>query len=150
VDARTAQSHRAGWRSPDRASNSPTVELGWIHLRCGNLDAADAAFTETLRVFERCHDRIFGSAPLLAFACSAAARRDWVRAARLLGFADRQLEDCGAAWTEPQRTYRDQLLADIQRQFGADFEGSYDSGRTSDRSELIDLALGETPISNQS
>jgi hypothetical protein len=42
------------------------------------------------------------------------------------------------------------LLADIQRQFGADFEGSYDSGRTSDRSELIDLALGETPISNQS
>jgi len=131
-------------------SNSPTVELGWIHLRCGNLDAADAAFTETLRVYERCHDRIFGSAPLLAFACSAAARRDWVRAARLLGFADRQLEDCGAAWTEPARTYRDELLADIQRQFGADFEGWYDSGRTSDRSELIDLALGEPSISNQS
>jgi hypothetical protein len=76
-------------------------------------------------------------------ACSAAARRDWVRASRLLGFADGQLADCGAAWTEPERTYRDQLLADIQRQFGAEFERCYDSGRTSDRSELIDLAIGE-------
>lgn len=123
--------------------NTPTLNLGWIHLRCGNLDAADAAFTETLRQFEQCHDRIFGSPPLLALACSAAGRRDWERAARLLGFADGQLQACGAAWVDPERTYREQLLADVQRQLGTDFERCYDSGRVGDRSDLIDLALGQ-------
>jgi len=124
-------------------SNQPTVNLGWIYLRCGDVEAAEAAFTETLNVYEQCHQRLFASFPILGFAGTAAARRDWERAARLLGFADGQLQNCGAAWTEPERTYREQVLADIQRQLGTDFERCYDSGRTGDRSGLIDLALGQ-------
>jgi predicted ATPase/DNA-binding SARP family transcriptional activator len=123
--------------------HSPLVNLGWIYLRSGDVSAADTAFAQTLRLFELNHDRIFGSAPLLGLACSAAARRDWERAARLLGFADGQLQDCNAVWIDPERTYREQLLADIQHHVGTSFERCYDSGRTGDRSDLIDLALGE-------
>ena len=124
-------------------SSTPTTNLGWVQLRSGNPGAADAAFTETLRALERRQKRLFGSFSVLGLACSAAAQGEWVRAARLLGFADGQLQDCGAVWPEPERTYREQTLSDVQRQLGTDFDSRYDSGRTGDRSELIDLALGQ-------
>jgi hypothetical protein len=119
------------------------MNLGWVHSRCGDLDAADAAFTESLHDFEQSHQRLFSCSPLLGLACSAAARHDWERAARLLGFADGQLEGCGVPWSEPERTYREQLLGDVQRQLGTGFENCYDSGRTGDRGDLIDLALDQ-------
>ena len=124
-------------------STAPTDNLGWIHLRRGNLDTADAAFAETLRAYELRQQRLPMSFPILGLACSAAARREWARAARLLGFADGQLQDCGAAWPEPERTYRDHLLCDAESQLGTEFESCYDSGRAGDRNELIDLALGQ-------
>jgi non-specific serine/threonine protein kinase len=124
-------------------SGAPTTNLGWVRLRCGDLGAADAAFTEALRAAERRQKRLFGSFPVLGLACSAAAMGEWVLAARLLGFADGQLQDCGAVWPEPERTYREQMLSGAQRQLGTDFERRYDSGRAGDRSELIDLALGQ-------
>jgi predicted ATPase/DNA-binding SARP family transcriptional activator len=123
-------------------STSPASNLGWVYLCCGNLGAADATFTETLRILERRQKRLFGSFSVLGLACTAAARGEWVRAARLLGFADGQLQDCGAVWPEPERTYREQMLRDAQRHLGIDFERCYDSGRAGDRSELIELALG--------
>jgi predicted ATPase len=117
--------------------------LGWLHLRKGDLSAADTAFTESLRVFETCHDRTNGSYAILGLACCAAARHHWERAARLLGFADGQLQECRAVWPEPERTYRKQWIADIQRYLGADFDRCYDAWRADDRSDLIDLALSQ-------
>jgi predicted ATPase/DNA-binding SARP family transcriptional activator len=124
-------------------SGAPTTNLGWVRLRGGSPDAADAAFAEALRAAERRQKRMFGSYPVLGLACSAATRGEWVRAARLLGFADGQLQDCGAVWVEPERTYRELLLSDAQSQLGIDFERRYDSGRAGDRGDLIDLALGQ-------
>jgi hypothetical protein len=79
---------------------------------------------------------------ILALACSAAAEREWERAACLFGFADGELEDCGGSWYEPERTYREQSLAEVEGQLGAGFEACYDSGRVGERGDLIDLALG--------
>jgi hypothetical protein len=79
-------------------------------------------------------------------ACTAAAQHDWEEAARLLGFADAQLQNYGASWSSPERTYREQAFPDVERQFGGEFERSYNSGRTGDRSDLIDYALGQRHI----
>jgi hypothetical protein len=87
------------------------------------------------------HLRHDASYAILALSCSAAAQRNWERAARLLGFADAELRDCGGSWYDPERTYRQEALAGIKRQLGTDFNRHYDSGRASDRSDLIDFAF---------
>ena len=118
------------------------ANLGWVHLRQGNLPAANTAFIETLDGFERLHDRRNAGYAILALACSTAAQRQWVRAACLLGFADGELQDCGATWVEPERMYREQALATVKRQLGPEFEGCYDSGRAGERADLIEFARG--------
>jgi tetratricopeptide (TPR) repeat protein len=124
----------------------PVVNLGWANLRQGNLDAANAAFTEALHGAEKLHYRHDASTAVLGLACAAAALHDWERAARLLGFADGELQDCGASWPALEQTYREQSLADVERQLGAEFERYYDSGRTGDRSDIIDYALSHRHI----
>jgi predicted ATPase/DNA-binding SARP family transcriptional activator len=149
-DLEAAQHHleqaRTIFRELGAPSALPVSNLGWVHLRRGHLAAADAAFTEALRESERHQLRRFASFAILGLACCAAAQRDWERAARLLGFADGELQDCGASWSAPERTYREQTLSDVERQPGSRFDRSYDSGRTSDRSDLIDFALRQQDI----
>ncbi len=117
--------------------------LGWVDLRRGEIDAANGAFSESLHRAERYHFRRDASYAILGLACSAAAERAWERAACLLGFADQELQNCGASWPEPEGTYRQQTLSAIERQLGADFDRCYDAGRTGDRSDLIDFALAQ-------
>jgi predicted ATPase/DNA-binding SARP family transcriptional activator len=136
------QQARAILREVGHPSPVPVGNLGWVHLRQGNLDLANAAFVEALLGFELLHDRRDSSYVILALACSAAAEREWERAACLFGFADGELEDCGGSWYEPERTYREQSLAEVEGQLGAGFEACYDSGRVGERGDLIDLALG--------
>jgi predicted ATPase/DNA-binding SARP family transcriptional activator len=119
------------------------VNLGWVYLRSGDPAAADAAFIDALNRFERLHLRHDASYAILALACSAAAQSDWERAARLLGFADAEHQDSGASWYDPERTYRREALAEIQHQLGPNFDRHYDSGRASERSNLIELALNQ-------
>jgi len=83
---------------------------------------------------------------ILGLACTAAAQRDWERAARLLGFADGELQHCGASWSDPERTYREQSLTNMERQLNAEFDRHYDSGRAGDRGDLIDYALSQRQI----
>jgi tetratricopeptide (TPR) repeat protein len=124
----------------------PVLNLGWVHLRQGDPDAADAAFTEALHGLEALQLRHDASAAILGLACSAAAQCHWQRAARLLGFADTELQDCGASWPAVERAHREEALPDVERQLGAEFDRHYDSGRAGDRSDLIDYALGQRHI----
>jgi predicted ATPase/DNA-binding SARP family transcriptional activator/Tfp pilus assembly protein PilF len=124
----------------------PVVNLGWVHLRQGDLKAADDAFTEALHGLELLHFRRDTSVVLLGLACTAAAQRDWERAARLLGFADAELQNCGASWADPERTYREQSFTEVERQLGAGFDTHYDSGRAGDRGDLIDYALSQEQV----
>ena len=124
----------------------PVVNLGWVHLRQGDLDGADGAFIEALRGFELLRLRRDASVVILGLACTAAAQRDWERAARLLGFADGELQHCGASWSDPERTYREQSLTNMERQLNAEFDRHYDSGRAGDRGDLIDYALSQRQI----
>jgi tetratricopeptide (TPR) repeat protein len=121
----------------------PDLNLGWVHLRRGDVRAADAAFTEALHKSELLHNRREAGWSVLALACSAAAAQQWERAACLIGFSDAELDDCGAIWAEPEQTYRAQSFADIQNHLGIDFDRYYDSGRVGDRHDLIGFALGQ-------
>jgi hypothetical protein len=121
----------------------PTENLGWVHLRQGNLDGANAAFTEALHKCELMRDRRIASYVILGLACNAAAQCEWERAARMLGFADAELQGYGGSWPQLEGTYREQMLTDLQRQLGTAFDRCYDSGRTGYRSDLINFALGQ-------
>jgi hypothetical protein len=144
-DLKTARQHfglaRAILREIGDLTPEPVANLGWVHLRSGDPTAADRDFTETLQGFEQLHDRLLASYAILALACSAAAQRDWERAARPLGFADHELHSCGGSWNEPEQTYRKWSLADIESHLGAGFGHCYDSGRAGDHNELIGFAL---------
>jgi len=124
----------------------PVTNLGLGYLRQGNCRAADATFTEALHESEIIHDRRVASYVILGFAFSAAARREWERAACLFGFADTEFEDCGMSWGEEPELNRGRSLADVQRQLGDEFDRHYYSGRIGDRSDLIDFALRRRPI----
>jgi predicted ATPase/DNA-binding SARP family transcriptional activator len=149
-DLEAAQHHleqaRTIFRELGAPSPMPVCNLGWVHLRRGHLAAADAAFTEALHEFELHQLRRDASFAILGLACCAATQRDWERAACLLGFADGELQDCGASWSDPERAYRQQSFSDVERQPGSSFDRSYDSGRTSDRADLIDFALRQRDI----
>lgn len=144
-DLKTARQHfgqaRAILREIGDLTPEPVADLGWVHLRSGDPAAADSDFAETLRGFAQLHDRLLASYAILALACSAAAQRDWERAARLLGFADHELHNCGRSWNEPEQTYRKQSLADAECHPATEFGRCYDSERADDRSDLIDFAL---------
>lgn len=117
--------------------------LGWLDLRRGRIGAANAAFTEALHLSELYQFRRDASYPVLGLACSAAAEAQWERAACLLGFADHELQACGESWEALERTYRQQTLSDVERQLRREFHRHYDSGRTGDRNDLIDIALAQ-------
>jgi len=134
---------RAIFREIGVLSPMLVCNLGWVDLRRGQIDTANAAFTESLHQAELYHFRRDASYAILGLACSAAAERAWERAACLFGFADEELHGCGASWPEPERTYRQQSVSDIERQLGSEFERSYDSGHAGGRNELIDFALAE-------
>lgn len=146
-DLDAAQHHleqaQAIFRELGVLSAMAVCNLGWLDLRRGRIDAANAAFTESLHLSELYQFRRDASYPVLGLACSAAADAQWERAACLLGFADHELQACGESWEAPERTYRQRSLTDIERLLGADFDRCYDAGRTGDRNDLIDFALGQ-------
>jgi predicted ATPase/class 3 adenylate cyclase len=119
----------------------PLLNLGWVYLGNDNLVAATRTLEESLHVSDRLHLRLEGAYCLLGLACLAGRSGDWDRAVRLVGCADAELEDCGAAWTGPERIYRDRLQSDVERALGSGGEALYDSGRNGDRRGLIDYAL---------
>jgi predicted ATPase/DNA-binding SARP family transcriptional activator len=127
-------------------SPQPVANLGWVHLRTGNLDAANAAFTEALHDSELVHLRLVASVAILGLACTAAAQRNWEQAACLLGFADGELQGYSESWPALERTYREQSLTDMERQLGSEFDRCYDSGRTGDRGDLIDYVLSQQRV----
>jgi predicted ATPase/transcriptional regulator with XRE-family HTH domain len=144
-DLNTARHHleqaQAILRDVGDPTSFPLINLGWVHLRSGNPAAADTAFAEALHALELHHGRHAASYATLGLACTAAAQREWERAACLLEFADHELQDCGASWSEPERTYREQAVTNLERQLGAESDRHYNYGRNRDRSDLIDLAL---------
>jgi len=118
------------------------VNLGWVHLRQGNLDDAHGAFTEAVRLAELQNLRRDGSFAILGLACVAAASGHVERAARLFGLADAELSGCGASWLVPEKTYREQWLAQTRARLGPAHERLYNSVRGADRRDLVDYTLG--------
>jgi tetratricopeptide (TPR) repeat protein len=149
-DLQTAKHHleqaRTIFREVGQPNPQPAANLGWAHLRQGNLDAANAAFTEALHDSELLHLRLVAGVAILGFACIATAQHEYDRAARLFGFAERELEDYGGSWPTLEGTYREQSVTSVERHLGAEFEWHYDAGRTGDRSDLIECALGQGHI----
>jgi len=149
-DLQTAGHHleqaRAILRELGHQSPIPVINLGWVYLRRREFAAASAAFADALRESEWQHLRHDASIAILGLACTAAAQHEGGRAACLLGFADAELNDCGASLVDPERTYREQALTELKRQLGPNFDRSYDAAQVGERTDLIDLALNHQDV----
>jgi predicted ATPase/class 3 adenylate cyclase len=119
----------------------PMLNRGWVCLRQGGPDEALQLFGSAFRISRRAHQRPEGAYCLLGLACASVVDHHDERGAAFLGFADAELEACGQAWAEPERSYRSEALTDITRHLGTAADNHYDSGRTSDRDEMIAAAL---------
>jgi hypothetical protein len=128
----------------------PVGNLGWVHLRRRKFGTANTTFTEALHGFELLHDRRLASYAILRPGVQRRGEREWERAAHLPGFADGESQDCGGSWPEPERTYRQQAFADIQRYLETGFDRCYDSGRAGERSDLIDRTSADRTPHNPS
>jgi predicted ATPase/class 3 adenylate cyclase len=119
------------------------LNLGWVHLYHGERDQAVDYITETMRIARRYHFIHEGAYAMLGLACVAARDRSYKRAATFLGFADAELDRCRQSWSEPERIYRDQALAEITSHLGRRSDTAYDSGRLADWEEMLELAQSE-------
>jgi tetratricopeptide (TPR) repeat protein len=117
------------------------INLGWVHLHQGGRDEAFNAFTQTVRAARRYHFVQEGAYGILGLACLAAGDSDYQRAGALLGFADGELDRCGHSWAEPERSYRDQTLAEVTHHLGARAGYAYNSGRLAEWEKVLELAL---------
>src|SRR5207302_9712479 len=71
--------------------------LAAVELRFGNIDGAAGLWRESLALAHRTENRYLLPYPVAGLGEAAAARRDWARAARLLGAASGLFKASGAA-----------------------------------------------------
>jgi non-specific serine/threonine protein kinase len=103
-----------------------------------------------LRLIQQVDDRNGIALRIDALAWLAAARGDWVRAARLSGAADATWRSIPARSPEPLVPFIDECARHGREALGAaGWQAEYDRGRSLDRSDVLVLALGEPPPANR-
>jgi non-specific serine/threonine protein kinase len=124
--------------------------MGLVHWRTGALAQAEKLQTEALRLIQQVDDRNGIALRIDALAWLAAARGDWVRAARLSGAADATWRSIPARSPEPLVPFIDECARQGSAALGAaGWQAEYDRGRSLDRSDVLVLALGEPPPANR-
>ena len=124
--------------------------MGLVHWRTGALAEAEQLQTEAFRLIQQVDDRNGIALRIDALAWLAAARGDWVRAARLSGAADATWRSIPARSPEPLVPFIDECARQGSEALGAaGWQAEYDRGRSLDRSDVLVLALGEPPPPNR-
>jgi tetratricopeptide (TPR) repeat protein len=128
---------------------TPLVNLGWVSLYQGDLDAACQVFAEALVVAHRHQLRFGGALGILGLACAATRGGDYERGATLIGFADAEFERFGsAAWPDPEASYRAEAIEIITRTIGSGFRDAYELGRINERQKMLTFALEQSETSS--
>jgi non-specific serine/threonine protein kinase len=120
--------------------------MGLVRWRTGAVTEAEQLQREALRLIQQVDDRNGIALRIDALAWLAAARGDWVRAARLSGAADATWRSIPARTPEPLRPFIDECTRQGREALGAaGWHAEYERGRSLDRSDALLLALREAP-----
>jgi len=104
--------------------------LGFAGLEQGEVGNAERLFDEGLAVASEVGFREFTAIMLVGLAAAASLRGADLRAAKLLGAAERQLEDAGAVLDSIERRWRDRVEASLLSRMAApDLAVARDAGR---------------------
>ena len=127
-------------RGDDMVIGTETSNLAAVELRFGNVDAAVRLWRESLALAHRTENRYLLPYPVAGLGEAAAARRDWDRAARLLGAASGLFKASGAAIDPADVPAYDTAVAATRAALTAAFERAWSSGESMTVDEIVAFA----------
>jgi len=121
---------------------SEASNLSMVERQLGNLDAAEALAREALQVCERIGDQFTKPFAISGLAAIAMERREFERAAALVGAAEAIMDGQHMAWPPDERPHYERLLTVLPEAMGsAEFDLARAVGHSMDSSAAVELAL---------
>jgi tetratricopeptide (TPR) repeat protein len=121
---------------------SEASNLSMVERQLGNLGAAEALARETLEICRRTADEFTRPFAMSGLAAIATDRREFERAATLVGAAEAIMGAQHMAWPPDERPHYERMLAVLPDAMGvAEFERSRAAGKMMTSNEAIDFAL---------
>lgn len=125
---------------------SEASNLSMVERQLGNLDRAEALAREALELGERNGDQFTKPFAIAGLAAIATERREFERAATLVGAAEAIMEAQSMAWPPDERPHYERMLALLPESMGsADFDRARAAGQSMASREAVDFALGAPP-----
>jgi MalT-like TPR region len=121
---------------------SEASNLSMVERQLGNLDTADGLAREALEIGERIGDQFSKPFALSGLAAIATERREYERAAILVGAAETIMEAQHMAWPPDERPHYERMLADLPGAMGQDeFDQARGRGHSMAPNEAVRYAL---------
>jgi non-specific serine/threonine protein kinase len=114
-----------------------------VERQLGNLDTAEALAREALETCERIGDQFTRPFAISGLAAIATDRREFERAATLVGAAESIMEARHMAWPPDERPHYERMLAVLPEAMGsAEFDRVRARGHSMTAREAVEIALG--------
>ncbi len=121
---------------------SEASNLSMVERQLGNLQAAETLAWEALELGQRNGDQFTTPFALSGLAAIATERRDWERAATVVGAAEAIMETQEMAWPPDERPHYERMLAVLPAAMGsAEFDQARAAGRSMTSGEAVEFAL---------
>lgn len=121
---------------------SEASNLSMVERQLGNLAAAEGLAREALQICERTGDQFTRPFAFSGLAAIATERREFDRAATLLGAAEAIMEAQHMAWPPDERPHYERLLTELPGAIGSDaFAAARARGRSMTADEAVRFAL---------
>jgi len=121
---------------------SEASNLSMVERQLGNLETAEALAREALEIGQRTGDQFTTPFAISGLAAIATERREFERAATLVGAAEAIMEAQHMAWPPDERPHYERMLATLPDAMGSDeFDRAHSRGLAMAASEAIDFAL---------
>ncbi len=122
---------------------SEASNLSMVERQLGNLETAEALARDALETGERIGDQFTKPFAISGLAAIATDRREFERAATLVGAAEAIMEAQHMAWPPDERPHYERMLAVLPEAMGsAEFDRARAAGHAMASSEAVDFALG--------
>jgi hypothetical protein len=122
---------------------SEASNLSMVERQLVNLDTAEALAREALEICERIGDQFTKPFAISGLAAIATDRREFERAATLVGAAEAIMEAQHMAWPPDERPHYERMLAVLPEAMGsAEFDRARAVGGAMTSSEVVNFALG--------
>jgi non-specific serine/threonine protein kinase len=121
---------------------SEASNLSMVERQLGNLEAAEALAREALEIGERIGDQFTKPFAITGLAAIAMERREFERAATLVGAAEAIMESQHMAWPPDERPHYERMLTVLPEAMGlAEFDRTRAVGHSMGSSAAVELAL---------